>query len=196
MNPILKNTLSPLLPHFVFALESCICPSPVTQRDVQHGSLHVLSAAPSSGGKLLTLFPCSPMGSLPGSQSTMNFSTGSPSHRLLCVLLQLGSPLSLKFSQQSCSSMGSSPGAHSSCQEPGALWAFCRVTASFGHPHQSVGLLPQVTAAPQSSMGCRDTSASPRPAPQAAGNLSSSTWSTSFYSFFTDLGVCSFWSCF
>lgn len=108
---------------------------------------HIISAAPSSScGGLLTLFPA-PAG-IPSLDTVLykllqceSFPQAA-GHELLqhgslpesAVLQeQRGSLWGPKSCQQSCSSMGSSPGVHRPCQEPAPAQASLGATVSFGH---------------------------------------------------------------
>ena len=144
-------------------------------------SPHVISAAPSSsGGGLLTLFPCSSVGSLPRETVLHELlqRESLPQATVLHELLQHGSlPRVQSFRNrllQHGSPAGSQvlpanllqrgllfPWVHRSCQEPAPAWAFHRVTASFGHPPAPAWGPPQAAGGYllhcKPSMGCRGT---------------------------------------
>jgi len=101
-------------------------------------SSHVVSAAPSSsGGGLLTLCPCSSMGSLPWETVLHELLQREPFPRAAALheLLQHGCPTgsqALPANLLQCELL--SPQVHRSCQEPAPARAPHRVTASFRHP--------------------------------------------------------------
>ena len=117
-------------------------------------SSHIVSAASSSSGTgLITLFPCSSVGSLPretvlhellqhGSFPRAavlhNCSSVGPFHGVQSFrhrLLQRGSPTGSQVLPENLLQCGLlSPQIHRSCQEPAPAWASHRVTASFRHP--------------------------------------------------------------
>ena len=117
-------------------------------------SPHVISAAPSSsGGGLLTLFPCSSVGSLPRETvlhellQRESLPQATVLHELLQHgslprvqsfrnrLLQHGSPVGSQALPANLLQRGLlSPWVRRSCQEPAPARASHGVTASFGHP--------------------------------------------------------------
>jgi len=182
-------------------------------------SSHIVSAAPSSsGGGLLTLFPCSSVGSLPW-ETVLHELLQHRSFQWAAVLhelLQRGSLLTgcspsgtgcssmgpqrgHKPCQPTCSSVGSS--LHGSAcrvcmswQEPAPVCAPHGVTASFKHPPALVwgpfhGLQVDIC----STMDLHGLQGHSLPHHglyhKLQGNLCSSSLSTSS-SFVTDLGVC------
>jgi len=144
-------------------------------------SSHIVSVAPSSsGGGLLTLFPCSSMGPSHERQFSTNFSNMSPSHGLQFFtkcptvgpshavqsfrnrLLQRGSPQGHKPCQQTCSSVGFS--LHRVTGPARSLLQLSLPTGS--QPSLRTSLCSGVgystdcmwiSAPPSTSMGCRGT---------------------------------------
>ena len=161
---------------------------PVAQGAGNRGGAVSPSAPSSSGGGLLTLFPCSSVGSLP--QETVfhellqreSFPWASvlharPFHGVQSFrdrLLQRGSPMGSQVLPANLLQCGLlSPWGHRSCQEPAPAWASHGVTASFGHIHLLWrGVLHglQVDSAPPlTSMGAGAQPVPPWSAPRAAG---------------------------
>jgi len=173
-------------------------------------SSHAVSAAPtSSGGGLLTLFPCSRVGSVwVGSlrwEAVLHnlLQCGSfPQHAVLHKLLQCRScPEGAVLQEQaapvwiSCGVLSPaskpapawaplSPQGHRSCQEPAPVWASHGITAFFGHPPALVwgpfhGLQMDIC----STMNLHGLQGDRLPhhglLHRLQGNLSSGTWSTS-----------------
>jgi len=106
--------------------------------EVVVSSSQVVSAAPSSSwGGLLTLCPCSSVGSLPWETvlhkllQCASFPWGAALHKLL----QSGSPMGSQVLPENLLHLVLlSPWDHRSCQEPAPAQASHGVTASFGHP--------------------------------------------------------------
>ena len=121
-------------------------------------SSHVVSAAPSSsGGGLLTLFPCSSVGSLP--QETVLHKLlqceSFPQAAVLHELLQRGSlPWGAVLQEQTAPAwvprgvtspaskpapawapLSTGPWVRRSCQESALAWALCRLHLPSGHIH-------------------------------------------------------------
>jgi len=179
-------------------------------------SSHIVSAAPSSsGGRLLTLCPCSTMRSL--SQETVlhkllqceSFPRAAALHELPSVgpfhrvqsfrnrLLQRGSPMgsqALPANLLWCGLL--SPWVHRSWQEPTPVWAPHGVTASFRHPPALVwapfhGLQVDIGSTVDFHGLQGDNLPHHGPHHELQGkSLCSGVSSTSSPSFFTDLGVC------
>ena len=180
-------------------------------------SSHGVSAAPSSsGGGLLTLCPCSSVGSLPRQAVLHQLlpQESFPRAAVLHQLLQRGvPPTGCRPSGRDCSSVGP-PRGHKSCQQT------CSGVGSSLHgatgPARSLlqrglptGSQPPVGASTcsgvGSSTGCRWNLCSPSSFLRGLqgdslphhglrhglqGNLCSGAWSASSPSFCTDLGVC------
>ena len=182
-------------------------------------SSHAVSAAPtSSGGGLLTLFPCSRVGSVwVGSlrwEAVLHnlLQCGSfPQHAVLHKLLQCRScPEGAVLQEQaapvwiSCGVLSPaskpapawaplSPQGHRSCQEPAPARPPHGVTASFRHPPAlSWGPFHGLHVDIWSTMDCRGTTCLTVVFHHElqGKTLCSSISSTSSPSFFTDLGVC------
>jgi len=157
-------------------------------------SSHVVSAAASSSaGGLLTLFPCSSVGSLPWDT-------------VLHKLLQHGSLPRGAVLQKQVAPTWVSHEVVSSASKPAPTWAplsmgaqvLPQACSSVGCPQVHSILQASTCSSMGSSPGCRWISAPPWTSSLPhhgflqglQGNLCSSAWSTSSPSFFTDLGVC------
>ena len=142
-----------LLPGLSFAPDFSPSSPPEVQ-GVAVGSSPVVSAAPSSsGGGLLTFFPCSNMGSFPRETvlhellPCVSFPGAAAVHKLLqrgsfpwvTVLQTQTAPVWVPSTRSpvlpaSLLQRGLlSPWVHRSCQEPAPSWASHRVAASFRH---------------------------------------------------------------
>jgi len=183
--------------------------------EVAVSSSHIVSAAPSSsGGGLLTLFPCSSMGSLPGQTVLHEFlQHGSfPWATVLHKLFQHVVPsMGCSPSGTDCSSVGS-PWGHKSCQEtfsivgsslhgstgPGRSLIQHRLPTGSQPPSgihlMRHGVFPRLQVDICSTMHLHGLQGDSLPhhglLHRLQGNLCSGTWSTSSPSFFTDLGFC------
>jgi len=127
-------------------------------------SSHIVSAAPSfSGGGLLTLFPCSSMGSRPWETVLHELlqRESFPRAAVLHRLLQRGSPTGSQALPEILLWRGLlSPWVRRSWQEPAPVRVPHRVTASFGHPPALVWGPPRAAGRyllPCGSTGCRGT---------------------------------------
>jgi len=163
-------------------------------------SSHVVSAAPSSSGEgLLTLLPCSSVGSLPRETVLHEllhheaFSWAAILHELL----QHGCfPQSADLREQTAPAR-IPHGVTSPDRKPAPAWALRGVTASFGCiPLLWHGVLPGLQVEICCTMDLHGLQGHSLPRHglhhRLHGNLCSGTWSTSSPSlFFTDLGVCS-----
>ena len=179
-------------------------------------SSHVVSAVPSSsGGGLLTLFPCSSVGSLPWETvlhellQCESFPRAAVLHKLLqhgslprgAVLQEQTAPAWVPRGVTSPASKPApawaplSPWGHRSCQEPAPARASHGVTASFGHPPAPAWGPPRAAGGYLLHLGppwaAGGQPASPWSSPQAAGESLLRRLEHLLPSFFTDLGVCS-----
>jgi len=206
-----QNTFPPHLPSSQAQLHSqflYLLP-PKWHRGTGSGTVvsasHVASATPSSsGGALLTLFPCSSMKSLP--QETVlhevlqheSFPRAAVLHKLPqhwslpwgAVLQEQSAPAWVSCGVTSPASKPAltwtplSPRVHKSCQKPAATQASHGVTASFGHIHllqhgvSSTGCR-WISAPPWTSMDCRGTACLPVVFSTGCRGICSSAWSTS-----------------
>ncbi|KAM9591171.1 uncharacterized protein ACIBXB_006070 [Morphnus guianensis] len=201
-----QNTFPPPLPsswaqlHYRFSLP----PPPQRCRGTGNASVHHTLSLPllPPQGQDSSLFPCSRVGSLP--QETVLhelLQRGSfPRAAVLHELLQHGSfPQGAVLQEQiapvwvSCGVTSPArkpasawaslfPWVHRSFQEPAPAWASHGVTASFGRIHLLWhGVLHGLQGDSLPHHGLHHG---------LQGNLCSGAWSTSFPSFFTDLGVC------
>jgi len=176
-------------------------------------SSHVVSAAPSSsGGRLLTLFPCSSMGPSHRRQSFTNFSNVSPSHRLQ---LFTNCPSVGPFSRGAVLQEQAAPawvphGVTSPASKPALAWAplstgpqvLAGACSSAGSPWGHSLLQASTCSCMGSSPGCRWGSAPPwtfmgcRTAcliivfSTGCRGISALSLEHLLPSFFTDLGVC------
>jgi len=179
-------------------------------------SLHVVSTAPSSSwGGLLTLFPCSSMGSIP-QQTVLHkllqrepFPWAAVVHKLPqrvslpqgAVLQEQTSPawvphgVTSPANKPALARASFTPWAHRSWQEPAPACVPCRVTVSLRHIHLLWrGVLHRLQVDICSTVDLRglqrESLLHHGLHHRLQGNPCSGAWSTSSPFFFTGLGVC------